>query len=642
MRHRLLVLVLVAGCGRSYSGGPAVSSTIALTSDDTALWVVNPDADSVSVLDPASRQLLAEVPLGPPPGVDPATGRYEPSVAPRALAILPGDRKVYVAGQAANRVLVIDTATRAVVGSIPVAVDPTAVVAANDGSAVYVVSHESALVTKIDPRRDAVVGTLAVGEHPWGASLSADGRWLYVSQFLLHPGVTVIDTARFAVRNTVELAEEPPDPVNGKLVANGVPRGVYQAVPRPGAGDVWMPHLLLAIKTPEPDLDFESTVFPTVSTLAPDGTREGKRLLFQPLGVPGAAGAFNDVISGPRAIAFTPDGKLALLADSGSDDVMVFDGDTGNERMLVRPLPLAMPDGIVVDHAGRYAYVDGRNSHDVAVLKLAPDDPIEPVTVDGDAIERLGADPMPDELRLGQRLFYSANSSAFPITQNFWVSCASCHLEGQTDAVTWRFFVGPRDTPSNAGGPINTGFLLRQALRNSIVDYDTTINVEQGGFFHRGDPNEAPLFDALSKFVNYAIPFPQNPNRAADGTLTPAQQRGQTIFAVRCASCHPGDYFTDSGAGNPTLDLAGPILLHDVGTCVTSGFPDQPAPDEVIGKMHSACDFDTPSLRGVFATAPYFHDGSAATLLDVVNRLPAGADLSDQDKADLVEYVKTL
>lgn len=648
MMRKLQVLwvALLVGCGGSgtSTNAPMVSSTIALTSDDRALWVVNPDSDSVSLIDPATRTLTAELALGDaPPAVDGTTQRYEPKVAPRALAILPGDRKLYVAGQAANKIYVVDAMARSVTKTIDVGAEPTAVVAAPDGGAVYAVSHEAAVVTKIDPRKDEVVATLSVGEHPWGASISADGRWLYVSQFLLHPGVTVIDTKSFTVRNVVEVAEQQPDPVNGKLVANGLPRGVYQAVPRPNGGDVWMPHLLLAVKTPEPDLDFESTVFPTISTLAPDGTAEGKRLLFKPLAVASTPGSFNDVISGPRAIAFTPDGKLALLANAGSEDVMVFDGDSGNERALVRPLPAAFLEGIVVDHAGTHAYVDGRNTHNVVVLDIDASDPIRPVHVDGDAIERVNADPMPSELRLGQRLFYTANSAAFPLTQNFWVSCSSCHLEGQTDAVTWLFFVGPRDTPSNAGGPINTGFLLRQALRNSVVDYDTTINVEQGGFFHRDNGMQKSLLETLGKYVNYAIPFPQNPNRAADGSLTAQQQHGKDLFAAKCASCHPGAYLTDSGTGNPTLDLGGPIMLHDIGTCVTSGeIKDEPAPDEVEGKMHTACDFDTPTLRGVFATAPYFHDGSAATLRDAVDRLPAADGLSDDDKDALVAYIKTL
>ena len=84
-------------------------------------------------------------------------------------------------------------------------------------------------------------------------------------------------------------------------------------------------------------------------------------------------------------------------------------------------------------------------------------------------------------------------------------------------------------------------------------------------------------------------------------------------------------------------------MLHDIGTCVTSGqFVDMPAPDEVDGNMHTACDFDTPTLRSIFATAPYFHDGSAQTLSDAVARIPAAQMLSDDDRAALVEYLKTL
>ncbi len=642
----IVLLLMVAGCGSTSGTAPTVSSTIALTSDDRALWVVSPDADSVSVIDPKSRSLIAEVLLAnAPPAVDAQTERYEPSVKPRALAILRGDKKIYIAGQTANKVFVVDAVQHSVLTSISVGAAPTGIVAAPDGSAVYVVNHESATISKIDPRSDQVVGTLPVTEHPWSASISADGKSLYVTQFLLRPGVTVVDTNSFSVRNTLELAAEVPDAESGKLVPNGVARGVYAAVPRPGTsgGEVWLPHLLLAIKTAEPDLDFESTVFPTISTLAANGKAESKRLLFKPLMVPGARGSFGDSMSGPRAIAFTPDGKFALLANSGSEDVMVFDGDTGNKVTLVRPLPATFLEGIVVDHAGRKAYVDGRSTHNVVVLTINPKDQVAPVLVDGDPIERLVSDPMPAHLRLGQRLFYTANSAAFPITKNFWVSCSSCHLEGGTDAVTWLFKAGPRDTPSNAGGPINTGFLLRQALRNSVVDYDLTINVEQGGNFHRDSVMQKRQLEALAAFVNYAIPLPQNPHRASDGNLTAAEQHGQTIFNGQCSSCHSGEFFADSGVGNPTLDPNGPIVLHDVGTCVKdAAFNDQPAADDVIGKMHTACDFDTPTLRGIFATAPYFHDGSAATLLDVVNRLPFSAGLSDQDKSDLVEYLKIL
>ena len=648
----LSLTAALAGCGPPKSGGangpqPSVSSTIALTADGKSLWVVNPDADSVSVVDPRSRALVAEVLLAKSrPAVDPQTQRFEPAVKPRALAILPGDQRVYVAGQTANQVFVVDASSHAVLTTITVGAEPTGIVAALDGRAVYVVNHQSATVSKIDPATNQVVATLPIGEHPWGASIAADGKSLYVAHLLVHAGVTVIDTASFSVRHVIELAEQQPDAANGKLVPNGVPRGVYGATPRPGTGELWLPHLLLAVKTPEPDLDFQSTVFPTVSTIAPSGTAEGRRLLFKPLLVPGAQGSFNDVVSGPRAIAFTPDGKLALLANSGSEDLMIFDGESGNEVALVRPLPATFIEGVVVDSTESHAYVDGRNSHNVVVLSLHPTDPIAPAVVDGDPIERLSVDPMPPPLRLGQRLFYSANSAALPLTQNFWVSCSTCHLEGGTDAVTWLFTAGPRDTPSNAGGPINTGFLLRQALRTSVVQYDQTINIEQGGDFHRSDLAQKTLLDAIAAFVNYAIPFPQNPHRpgpVADPARADAEKRGRVTFDKQCASCHSGAYLTDSGAGNPTLDLQGPIMLHDVGTCVLTGsFNDAPQPDDQMLKMHTACDFDTPTLRGIFATAPYLHDGSAATLGDVVNRLTFSAGLSAQEKADLVAFLETL
>ncbi|MGZ3426202.1 MAG: c-type cytochrome, partial [Polyangia bacterium] len=570
-----------------------------------------------------------------------SAGRYEPAVKPRALAILPGDEKVYVAGQTANAVFVLDVKTRRVLGSIAVGAAPVGVVAAPDGSAVYAISHEAALVTRIDPKKDAVTGTLEVGEHPWGASVSADGRSLFVSHLLIGAGVTTVDTRSFTVKSHVDLAEQ--DRSDTKTLPQGVVRGVYAVVPEPSSGVLWAPHLLLAIHTPEPALDFQSTVFPSVSTLDPTGAAEGDRLNFTPIDDPSGSGAFNDVVSGPRALAFSPDGKLALVADGQSEDVLVFDAQKRVEVGLVRPLPAAFLEGITVDHAGRHAYVHGRNTQNVVVLALDAADALAPARVDGAPIAAVAADPMPANLRLGQRLFYTANSADFPITKNFWVACSSCHLEGYSDAVTWRFIVGPRDTPSNAGGPINTGFLLRQALRNTIQDYDTTIQIEQGGSYHRSDAAHASDLQALADFVNFAIPIPQNPNRTADGSLTATQMHGKDLFLQYCRSCHAGEYLTDSGAGNPTLDLGGTILLHDIGTCVTSGdFPDQAAPDEVVGKMHSACDFDTPTLRGIFATAPYFHDGSAATLRDVVDRLPFTQTLGSDDREALVAYVKTL
>jgi YVTN family beta-propeller protein len=622
------------------ASGTTVSSTLALTKDDRHLWVVNPDEDSVSVIDTKTRLLVDEIPLGTaPPAVDPTTKRFEPKVLPRALAIV-GDAKVYVAGESANRVFVVDATKHTVLSSIAVPAAPVSVAAAPDGSAVYVVSHEAAVVTQIDPRTDTVVNSLPVTQHPWGASVSQDGKTLFVTHILLEPGVSVINAKTLSLEEKVAFADQPQG--SDPRVPNGVARGLYGVTPVPTTGEVWVAHMLLGTKTAQPALDFETTAFPTISTLTADGSAAGRRLLFQPSAVPGAVGSFSDSISGPHAIAFTPDGKLALMANAQSEDVMLFDVATGFEAGLVRPLPSALLEGIVVDHTGKLAYVEGRNTHDVTVLAIDEANTITPAAVDGDPIERIGKDPMPAQLRQGQRLFYTANSSAFPITSNFWMSCSTCHIEGGSDAVTWLFAQGPRDTPSNAGGPINTGFLFRQALRNDVDQYDEVIQTEMGGTYDLDQDMEKPALDALAAFVNYAIPFPQNPNLAPAGVLTASQKRGQATFATECASCHKGDYLTDSGDGNASLSFSGTILLHDIGTCVTTGaFPDQTDTD-LIGNVHAACMFDTPTLRGIFATPPYLHDGSAATLADAVDRIPFASGLSAAEKADLVAYLETL
>jgi cytochrome c peroxidase len=110
---------------------------------------------------------------------------------------------------------------------------------------------------------------------------------------------------------------------------------------------------------------------------------------------------------------------------------------------------------------------------------------------------------------------------------------------------------------------------------------------------------------------------------------------------------------------NTALDLAGAlvsvatpggVLLHDVGTCVTSGpWPDV-THEDIESHARPACAFDTPALRGLWDSAPYLHDGSAATLdalipLMISAGAPAGTTapaLASDDELALVEYLKSL
>jgi YVTN family beta-propeller protein len=670
MTRHPLVIAGVALCGLAADGlgacssaasGPAHgesghSSSIAVSADGSAIYVVNADADSVSFLDAHAGKLTREVLLAAAaPQVDATTGRFDPSVLPRALALGPGGGTLYVTGERSGHVYALDAASGTIVHDVAVCSEPIGVLASPDGASVYVACSQDAAVVKLDAATLAVVDRVTCDRKPWALAWSADRTRIYATH-LLGPGVSVLAPQPLAVATVWATADGPgqsdPDTTGeDPLLPHGQVRGIYDVLARPGTSEVWVPHMMLGTDTPEPALVFNNTAFPSLSLFDTNGAALARLSVSV---VPGDDGAFGDVTSGPHAIAFSPDGRYAYVVDTNSEDVLVVDAVQRVEATLVRPLPGHQPEGIAVSSDGTL-YVDERNSGDVAVLAVATSDAGPTVTV-ASTIPRLTADPMPSDLRSGQRIFFSANSDEMPITQDHWIACATCHIESRSDAVTWLFAEGPRDTPSNAGGVLETGFLFRNAARNKVQDYWQTINAEQGGHFSLSVPELSSDMDSLAHFVNYAIALPTPPS-----TLDPTEvSKGGALFAsLGCPTCHAGTAFTDSGFGNPTLDLSGPIvttstpggvILHDVGTCVTSGkWIDVAMPAET-GDARSACSFDTPTLRGVSDSAPYLHDGSAATLADVFRLAPgmvgavnpAATSLSASDQAAIIAYLQSL
>jgi YVTN family beta-propeller protein len=632
-------LAIVCGCGGAGVGPLPRSSSIAVSADGKSLYVVNADSDSLSILDAGARTLTREVFLagGPPqPSADGST--FTPAVMPRSLSLSPDGKTAFVGGQRSGSLYAVEVPSGDVRASGVLCSEPFGVLASPDGNSVFVACAQDNSVVKVDAKSLMVTATAQLPSEPWSLAWSPGGARLLVTHFM-GPGVSALDPKAL----TMEASWTIPDTAarGDKRLAHGQVRGLYASASRPGADELWVAHAMLGTDTAQPELDFESTAFPSLSILHGDGTYE-KTLSTDAEDVPGVDGSFADIVSGPRDLQFTADGRWLLLVDANSEDVMLIDAEARHESSLVRPLPGHLPEGIALSPDEKFAYVDQRNTGDVAVLALSKSAGVLSLAVDGAPISRLTSDPMPATLRLGQHLFYSANSDEYPLTKNHWVSCATCHMEGRSDAVTWRFAQGPRDTPSNAGGMIGTGFLFRTADRNQVQDYWHTINVEQGGAFDPAtSPMQEALLDALAAYVNGAIPLPVPPT--TDRAKVAA---GQSAFqSAGCDGCHSGARFTDSGQGNPTLDLAGTILLHDVGTCVTSGYPDVDHTD-VDGDPRAACQFDTPSLSGVSSSAPYFHDGSAAALSDVIARAGTHADaaatLSAADQAALLEYLRSL
>jgi YVTN family beta-propeller protein len=618
-------------------GAGARSSSIAVSADGGFVYVVNADSDSVSVISAASRSLVHEVLLaGALPTVDPDAGSFTPQVMPRALALAPSGNTLYVTGERSGRLYEVALDSAQVGRTVDVGSEPFGLAVSATGDAVYVACSQDAAVVRVDTKTFSVTGSVSVAFKPWALAWSADGTQLLVAH-LLSGTISVIDPAAFTLTKTWTIADVAPR--GDRRLAHGQPRSLYDLVPRPGAQEIWITHALLGTDTGEPMLDFESTAFPTLTVLRTDGTTKYTLSTDAP-DVPGVDGAFSDVVSGPRGIVFTRDGQLAFVVDANSEDVLVVDAQRRIEATLLRPLPGHFPEGLALSPDEQTLYIDERNSGDVAVVKIVRASTGPQLTVDGTPMARLMNDPMPAQLRRGQHLFFSANSDEHAITKNHWIACATCHPEGRSDAVTWRFTQGPRDTPSNAGGVLGTGFLLRTADRVTVQDYWQTIRDEQGGTIPSGDP----LLDDLAAFVNHGLPPVVPPKTDATKVAL-----GRDVFnraAVGCTMCHLGPRFTDSGSGNSALALDAGVVLHDVGTCVSSG----PWPDaihtDIDGDARAACMFDTPSLTGLSDSAPYLHDGSAATLHDVLEktrgRMGDISSLTADEEDALVEYLRSL
>ena len=128
---------------------------------------------------------------------------------------------------------------------------------------------------------------------------------------------------------------------------------------------------------------------------------------------------------------------------------------------------------------------------------------------------------------------------------------------------------------------------------------------------------------ALSQY-QFSLQKPTPPAGSFDAA---AAERGRQVFngAASCASCHAGSLLTDVNSGK----------LHA---------PGETGMDPRYAARTTQKAYRTTPLRGLWQHAPYFHDGSAATLIDVVehyNRV-RGLALTDQQKRDLVEYLKSL
>ena len=198
---------------------------------------------------------------------------------------------------------------------------------------------------------------------------------------------------------------------------------------------------------------------------------------------------------------------------------------------------------------------------------------------------------------------------------------------------TWNFAgSGPRNTPTVRGAG-QTLPLHWSADRDEFQDFEFSIRQLQAGtgLIVGRDPNP-PLgppnaglsadLDALAAFCISLLPKP-SPLVSPRASI----ERGAAIFQradTGCATCHIPPRYTDSSL------TPAPFIKHDVGTGNSAS-------------EQNGSSFDTPSLRMLWDTAPYLHDGSAPSLQDVFTHQHGNtSQLSTTEVQDLVAYLLSL
>ncbi len=211
------------------------------------------------------------------------------------------------------------------------------------------------------------------------------------------------------------------------------------------------------------------------------------------------------------------------------------------------------------------------------------------------------------EVELGRSLFYAANNPRITLP-SAGLSCSSCHFEGRNDGMTWPVDTGAFQTPSLAGRISLTAPFTWVAEVPTVAEEARLTSQERLGGVGGIDAD----FAAIAAFLDWTrdIDHPEK------GASSAASERGRALFNrpdVRCSECHSGERYTD-GAPHSMFEL------------------------EAV---------DTPSLVGIAATAPYFHDGHAGTLGDVLAETRTGAmgdtsSLSEDELDDLEAFLRTL
>ena len=579
---------------------------VLLSPDGARLYVLCQQSGDIRVLDASTYAVIKTI----------AVGRL-----PRGFSLSADGKRLFVTNSWDDTLSVIDTGTLAVVDTWPVGAEPSSVVEDRAGKRLFVANRISGDIAVLDAATGAEEKRLLGGRGSSYLTLSPDGARIYGTHIYPNPSpfrtppqseITVIDTARAVVIDRIPL----------HFVA-GVFHLAISADGRLGAVAEYHPKNLVPLAHLEHGGAF-------ADTLTLFGADVGK-----PVEIP--LDELERYAAQPFGVAIAADKSRLYVTCGGSEMVTVIDLPRLLRYVHAHPKPFAEdlsassnyviariavghnPRGLVISPDGRRLFVANRLEDTISAIDTRTNRVASTIALAGPKTVSL--------LRHGEQTFYTARQSF-----QGQIGCASCHIDSTLDGLNWDL------EPDGFGRDIVDNRLLED-LRGTEPfkwnggnpDLPTECGPRTEKYFWRSE-NYPPL--TLADLVVYVRSIPARPNRwrLPGRELTPAQERGRALFVRsvdkfgnpipegnRCAYCHSGPKGTSQKS-------------FDVGT--------RKATD-------GSAMLDTPQLTNIALTAPYLHDGSAATLEEIWtlfnpdDKHGRTNDLTKDELNDLIEYLRT-
>lgn len=575
--------------------------------DGARLYVLCQGSDQVRVLDALTFAQIKAVRVGH---------------MPRGFSLSPDGSRLFVANSWDDTLSVIDATSLDIIATWPVGAEPSSVINSQDGKRLFVANRIGNDVAVLNAQTGEEEKRLVAGRGASYSAASPDGARLYITHVYPNPSphrtapeseITVIDSARAVVTDRIPLHE----------IAHGF-HVAFSADGRLGVAATLHPKNLVPLAHLEHGGAFADSL-----------TLFGADVANKPVEVP--LDELERYAARPFGVAITPDKSRIFVSSGGSEMVTVVDVPrllhfvrthqppyvqdlAASAQYVVARVPVGNdPRGVALSPDGRRLLVANRLDDTISVVETHTDRVTATIPLEGP--KQLSV------LRHGEQTFYTARYSF-----QGQIGCANCHIDSTFDGLTWDL------EPDGLGRDIVDNKMLEDIKgtepykwNGGNPDIPTECGPRTEKFFWRSE-NYDDL--TLTDLATYVRSLPPRPNRwrSADGELTAAEERGKTIFeraqdkfgkpipvANRCAFCHSGLKGTSQKS-------------FDVGT---------QRPIDNSGLL------DTPQLTNIALTAPYLHDGSAASLEEIWTKFnPEDKhgrtnDLTKDELNDLIEYLRT-